>query len=567
MNRSSTSKGKHSPNLFAFNAPSMEPASYAEKVNTRGYVEHGEDNMFPEYLLSLYNNSALHHALCDGIAYMIHGTGYRPQDLQANLKYEEFSLDDELLKCALDFTIHGGFAIEVNWSLDRTRIDSVFHCPFENLRSGVADKDGVVEHYVYSNDWNDSTQKKHVIAAWNPERSVEEPRQVMYVKPFSAGSYYYPKPSYIGAINYIELDREIGLFHVNNIRNGLMPSFMINFKNGEPTAIERASIRAEIESQISGASNAGKWFMTFNDQPERAPDFIPFPTSDNDTKYQFLSELATEKIMMGHRVTNPMMFGLLVAGRLGGGTELAESRELFNEQVITPARRIFQRALKDLYAAMGLNVYWEMARATNIELSVTNWLIERGEVMDGYELVESTPVNYDTDDDLAIHLSLAAVIGDSGVDGSSEQDTELFQIRYRYRGMPATGRTRDFCRLMLSADRVYKKEDIVEASSMPVNAGFGEGGSSTYDVWLYKGGPRCGHFWQREVYLRSDQTSISVSKARSMISALPIDERKGAMWEQNNPKVSKHPNDMKHKGFHPDNLKMPKDAKAKTSGL
>ena len=545
----------------------MQEASYAETKSSKGYIQYGEDNKFPEYLLSLYNNSAIHHALCDGIAYMIHGEGYRPVDIQASLKYETHDLDNVLLKCALDYTIHGGFALEVNWSLDRTYIDSIYHCPFENLRSGEADDDGEVNHYYYSADWFDTRKKTHKIPAWNPEYKVECPRQIMYVKPFSAGSFYYPKPSYVGAINYIELDREIALFHVNNIRNGLMPSFMINFKNGEPNAIERSNIRAEIEAQISGASNAGKWFMTFNDQPERAPDFIPFPTSDNDTKYQFLAELATEKIMMGHRVTNPMMFGLLVPGRLGGGGELAESKELFNTQVINPARKIFKSAIRDLYSAMDLNVYWSMSKQ-DTEMSATNWLVEKGEVMDGYDLIQSSPVDYETDDALGIHLKLASVVRSTGVEGDKGQDNELFKIRYRYRGMPTTTSSRDFCRQMMSADRVYKKDDILAASKLPVNRGFGEGGSSTYDIWIFKGGARCGHFWEREVFLKSDNdANISVNKARKMIMELPLRERGKVAIPVNERRVSAHPNDMVNKGFAPSNSNMPADAKAKTSGL
>ena len=557
MSKSSTTKRK--PSIMALSANPLQEASYAEKINTRGYVEYGEDNKFPEYLLSLYNNSAIHHALCDGISYMIHGDGYRPSDLQASLKYEEHDLDEVLLKCALDFVIHGGYALEVNWSLDRTYIDCIYHCPFENIRSAEADENGDVWEYFYSQDWSDTKCKKHRILAWNPDERNEHPRQIMYIKPFSAGSYYYPKPSYIGAINYIELDREIALFHVNNIRNGLMPSFMINFKNGEPSAIERANIRAEIEGQISGASNAGKWFMTFNDQPDRAPDFIPFPTSDNDTKYQFLAELATEKIMMGHRVTNPMMFGLLVAGRLGGGTELQQSRELFDQQVIQPARKIFKKSLRDLYSAMDINVYWEMSKEQ--EEDGVSWLLSKGESMEGYTLLQQNPVDYDTDDNLGLHLHLASVVSATGVDGDDEQDTDVFKIRYAYRGMPTSTKSRDFCVKMMSANRVYKKEDILKASKMPVNPGFGEGGARTYDLWLYKGGPRCGHFWERQVYLKEDQSKITVTKARRMLMEMPVEERRKAQWVANEPEVAKHPNDMPHKGFHPNNPNKPSDAR------
>ena len=94
---------------------------------------------------------------------------------------------------------------------------------------------------------------------------VEHPTQILYVKPFSPGSYYYPKPDYIGSIDYIELDKEIGKYHINNIKNGLAPSFTIHFKNGVPASEERRKIRNDIERQLAGATNAGKFIVTYSD--------------------------------------------------------------------------------------------------------------------------------------------------------------------------------------------------------------------------------------------------------------------------------------------------------------
>jgi len=190
-----------------------------------------------------------------------------------------------------------------------------------------------------------------------------------------------------------------------------------------------------------------------------------------------------------------------------------------------------------------------------------SWLLSKGESMEGYTLLQQNPVDYDTDDNLGLHLHLASVVSATGVDGDDEQDTDVFKIRYAYRGMPTSTKSRDFCVKMMSANRVYKKEDILKASKMPVNPGFGEGGARTYDLWLYKGGPRCGHFWERQVYLKEDQSKITVTKARRMLMEMPVEERRKAQWVANEPEVAKHPNDMPHKGFHPNNPNKPSDAR------
>jgi hypothetical protein len=107
----------------------------------------------------------------------------------------------------------------------------------------------------------------------------------------------------------------------------------------------------DIERQGAGAQNAGKFWMTFSDEPDRVPEIEAFALSDADKQYQFLSEETTAKIMVGHRVTNPMMFGVATPGKLGGGTELAASEELFQRQVVEPYRMVIEGALKKILDA------------------------------------------------------------------------------------------------------------------------------------------------------------------------------------------------------------------------
>ena len=271
--------------------------SYAELPSNEGYVKYGDDNLFPQYLIDLYKSSATHNALCTSIAMMIFGDGVQANTLDARLKIEEWGLDDEIRKACVDLKIQGGFALEVVYSIDRTTISKVRHCPFENIRSGEVDENEDCHWYYYSKDWADKREEPIAVHAFDPSMKNEHPTQILYVKPFSPGSYYYPKPDYIGSIDYIELDKEIGKYHINNIKNGLAPSFTIHFKNGVPASEERRKIRNDIERQLAGATNAGKFIVTYSDSPERKPDFEPFPLSDADKQYQFLS---TEVVGQNH---------------------------------------------------------------------------------------------------------------------------------------------------------------------------------------------------------------------------------------------------------------------------
>jgi hypothetical protein len=139
----------------------------------------------------------------------------------------------------------------------------------------------------------------------------------------------------------------------------------------------------------------------------------------------------------------------------------------------------------------------------------------------------------------------------SSQDGVNKSYNEFYKVRYVYTKdnfLSQEGSTRDFCSIMTSADKIYRKEDIIQMGSRAVNAGWGPKGAATYSIWLYKGGGNCHHFWLRKIYktsLRnakapiSDSQIIGYTKARS----------EGFTAEQNNTLVAKPPKKMKNNGF------------------
>jgi len=523
--------------------------SYAESANSKGFVNYGDDNLFPQYLIDLFHSSSTHNALTTTIATMVFGEGFDATTLDGRIAFDQWNLNDELRKACVDFQIQGGFALEVNWSLDRTTIANVSHLPFENIRSGFVNEDEKVDYYYYSKDWSKKTEEVEEICTFDPERKLDHPTQILYVKPFSPGSFYYPKPCYTGSIDYIELDKEIGKYHINNIKNGMSPSFSIHFKNGIPPQEERNRIRMDIERQMSGASNAGKFIVTYSDDPERKPDFEPFQLSDAHNQYQFLSEEVTAKIMVGHRVTNPQMFGVAVPGKLGGGGELAESAELFEQNVVRPNRRIVEETVQTLLRAAGLDSAVLELSSQEDEVNLdASWehLDALGEdISDDWELIDESPVDYETE---AVKDALWAFasVPSSNPNGKSEQDTEIIKVRYVYSPKSVQDDSRSFCKKMVAASKVYRKEDIEAASLRAVNPGLGKGGSNTYDLFLYKGGARCHHFWSRQTYLKKTNKKISVNQAKKLIREAGVDAKR---LPTNSPKVAQRPIDMPNEGF------------------
>jgi hypothetical protein len=492
--------------------------------------------------------------------------------------------------------------------------------------------------------------------------------------------------------------------------NGLSPSMIVSLFQGAPAPDEQQQIKRDWERQLTGARNAGKFIMTFNERDTPRPEITTFPLSDADKQYEFLSKESTSLIMVAHRVVTPLIFGIRDTGGGFGSNkdEMAVGLEIFTNQVIQPAQnkiaKSFEEVLgfempgltitvipnspltqapattaqitapaspvmaedekkkfcncenladsfeptNEMKAAAELGLKWRaeynrggtevgVARARDISngrnLSVdtiqrmnsyfsrhavdkeaSGWnqgeegypsagriawelwggdagrdwaarmaerierenlaseiadeLISLGEdAPEGYILIDAYEVDYDNDDleneelvKIEAH-ELAVSTGSAKAMKPSDQDETnyagvTFMTRYRYKGKASSNRP--FCAKMMSADKLYRKEDIEAMEGKRVNPGWGPNGTDYYNIWFYKGGGNCHHFWQKEVYinakginpLANDAQQIAVRKAEKM-----------GYTVRNDIRVSLLPVDQDYNGFLPTNPVYGKDGK------
>ena len=139
----------------------------------------------------------------------------------------------------------------------------------------------------------------------------------------------------------------------------------------------------------------------------------------------------------------------------------------------------------------------------------------------------------------------------SSQDGTNRSDNDFYKVRYVYTKdnfLSQEGETREFCRLMSSSKKIYRKEDILQMTDRAVNPGWGPRGAATYSIWLYKGGGNCHHFWLRQIYktsLRGAKSKINSSQLISYTKA----RSEGFTAEKNDNLVARPPKRMKNQGF------------------
>jgi len=360
------SNGRFSKNRSEFSFVNLATYTSPEviEVKNKEWVQYGADNNYFQFLIDRYNGSPTNNACINGISQAVYGKGLNATD--ANKKPMEYAQmitllkPDVVRKVSYDLKLMGQAAIQVIYSKDRSKIALCEHFPIETLRAEKANEEGDVTGYYYWNDWTSikpSDKPLRIPAFGTSKENIE----IMYIKPYKSGFYYYSPVDYQGGLQYCELEEEISNYHLNNILNGLAPSMLINFNNGTPNQEQRELIEARIAEKFSGSSNAGKFILAFNDNKESQAEITPVQLSDAHNQYQFLSTESQSKILVAHRVVSPMLLGIKDNTGLGNNAdEIKTASLLMDNTVIRPFQELLIDSFDKLlaYNDIALNLYF-----------------------------------------------------------------------------------------------------------------------------------------------------------------------------------------------------------------
>ncbi|MDB2690391.1 hypothetical protein N9Z17_04250 [Planktomarina temperata] len=348
--------------------------------NRKEWVAYGEDNNYFQYLIDRYNGSATNNAIINGMTELMYGKGLSATD--ASRKPEAYAQMMSLFKrsclrkVTFDLKALGQAAFQIIYNKDKSKIVQVAHMPIETLRFEKMNEDGEVCGYYYSKDWTKIRKRGYeptrIPAFGHGEKG--DALEIYCIKPYRSGFYYYSPVDYQGGIPYAELEEEVANYHINNIKNGLSPSMLINFNNGVPTEEERELIERRIIQKFSGTSNSGKFILAFNDNKEMAASIEPVQLSDASEQYQFLADESMRKLMVAHRVTSPMLMGIKDQSGLGNNAdELKTASLLFHNTVIRPFQEMILDAIDDIlaYNQISLNLFFKTLQPLELQADIT----------------------------------------------------------------------------------------------------------------------------------------------------------------------------------------------------
>jgi predicted transcriptional regulator len=311
-------------------------------------VTFGADNLYPDFLIELFNKSPKHNAIVSAKASYVAGIGTevfgsnteeiakaeaKLKNINAYETYEELKA-----KVAYDAELFNGFAVEVIWNKAKTAPSEYYHIPFKNVRKGLEGD------YVYCADWTDNKAEKIHYQPYNP--ITRESKQIYYCQFYRPGQGEYPLPDYVGALKYIEVDTEISNYYLNSIKNGFTAQTHIQLFKGIPTPEEARATARRFKENYQGTDNAGGLIIQYNDPTEKESVINNLQPSDFDKQFDLLNKTVQQEIFVAHKVNSPMLFGVRVESQLGGRSELIEAYEMFHHAYIEPR----QQKIDDTFA-------------------------------------------------------------------------------------------------------------------------------------------------------------------------------------------------------------------------
>ena len=568
------------------------------EVPNKEWVSYGEDNNYFQWLIDRSINSTTNGAIINSMSRMIYGKGLDATD--SNKKPSEFAQmksifsKKDLRAIVSDRKKLGMAAIQINYK--GRKVKKALHFPTHTLRAEKCNEDGEIEAWYYHPNWFEikPQDKPKRIAAFGFGNGKEN--EIYILKPYVAGFSYYPPVDYKGALPYAVLEEEIADYLVNDVLNGFSGTKVVNFNNGEAKDEDtRRRAKRAVINKLTG-STGEKVIIAFNDSKEEATTVDSLPLDDAPAHYEYLSRECQEKLLIGHRVTSPMLLGIRTGNNgLGNNAdEIKTASLLFDNSEIRPFQDELLDAVNEILAVNNivLNTYFktiqplEFTDLDNVEDEETkeeetgvkmsadthdlsedkaNSILENLKddvITDEWEEVESRESGID---DVSIEEWANKVIKPkktvvekfsslikSKPSGFSYLDKSQYKVRYRYSERHSSENSRDFCKHMMSKSKkgnVYRLEDIDKASRDGVNKSHGHKGQP-YDLFKYKGGVSCSHYWSEVLYRLKSTTKKGSDKLYDYkeTSSVPASYKPKPKGNRES-KIA--PKDMPNNGHHP----------------
>jgi len=364
-------------NNLAFVTFAEEKRPEIKKDWSYDYIKYGKKNDFPNELIRYFEEHAEHGAIVNAKARYLFGKGLKAvnpeQELVANQfldsanRYETWN--DLGKKLALDCELFNSFYLQIITDMSGNPKE------FFQLQYAKCRLSECKTKLYFNEDWIKKPSDFKVFDLYNKGEVGTFFTTFKYYQPSkSKWDSIYAKVPYNGCLSEIKSDIDITTFNDSYVKKGFSAGTMVTFFNGEQSPEVKRQIKDRFEQGLCSPDNAGEVVINFADKGGQAAQIQALNVDDLDKKFEFISKRYQQKIVTGHNITNPELFGIKQEGSaLGNRVSIKESHELFLNTYTKPRQETFVTFIENIcYSVTGIWIDFEIEQLDAIGYDLTN---------------------------------------------------------------------------------------------------------------------------------------------------------------------------------------------------
>ena len=312
-------------------------------TQTGKYLTHGKDNSYYQYVEERYIGSPTNNAVIDAYCSYIYGEG-----LEGNIDINSIISKNDVRLAIKDLKMHGQYTLQVVYTKDKNNVAKLYHIPVKQIAvDRPVEITDDIENYWYSFDWRYQTKyRPSLVPAFGTTSGNET--EIAFVRIPSCEPIF-SLPDYQSALQYCDLEEELSNFYNSHVKNKFSAGTIVNINQGFDTPEEQEEAERSILAKTTGTSNGGTVIISVNDNKENATTVEQIVIADAYNQYEWLSTEARDKILMSHKVVNPILFGVKDGGGLGNNAdEMTVALKTLYRSQIKPFREIFIDGLENI---------------------------------------------------------------------------------------------------------------------------------------------------------------------------------------------------------------------------
>lgn len=334
---------------FTFETPTIDAGR-----GYRDYARFDYDNLFPQRLLQIVDESPMETAILNNRINYIIGAGF--SETKDNIYTPNFgeSWRELFSKCVHDYVYLGAFALQTILNESGNRF-SFYHVPVDQVRLGKYTDKNIIEKAYLCSDWRKTNRDRVVeIKMWGSEQPKKGERYLMYFKPYKPTEYYYAIPYWFAGINYVMADGALSQYFNNYVRNSFSSNLVIRYPI-EPDEEKKAQLYKNLQASFGGAENAGNVLLLFGENGN-LPEIGSVDVSTNQADlYNTITDTIKLALVSANRLTSPILAGISTSsGFSSKSDEIIAATAQYRLTVINSERQFLLDKFNDLLGMNGL---------------------------------------------------------------------------------------------------------------------------------------------------------------------------------------------------------------------